>query len=40
MTYHSGNDNGSWLDTCTVPANDHALCTAILNQFVDWYGAN
>ncbi|MGP8059041.1 MAG: DUF4850 domain-containing protein [Acidimicrobiales bacterium] len=40
MTYQSGNDNGSWLDTCTLPASDHALCTAVLNQFVDWYGAN
>jgi hypothetical protein len=40
MTYHSGNPNGSWLETCTLPATDHAICTAVLNNFVDAYGTN
>jgi hypothetical protein len=40
MTYYSGNDNGSWLDTCTLPSSDHALCTVALNTFVAWYGNN
>jgi len=38
MTYYSGNDNGSWLDTCTLPANESQVCTVALNTFVDWYG--
>lgn len=40
MTYHSGNNNGSWIDTCTLPDNEQALCTAVLNNFVAAYGAN
>ena len=39
MTYYSGNYNGSWLDTCTMPNSDHALCTVALNAFVAWYGS-
>jgi signal peptidase I len=38
MTYYSGNENGSWLDTCTLPASDHLLCTAALNLFTSDYG--
>jgi serine/threonine protein kinase len=40
MTYYSGNDNGSWTDSCTLPASQQALCTVVLNRFVDWYGTN
>lgn len=40
MTYHSGNDNGSWLDTCTLPYSQQALCTAVLNNFAQTYGAD
>ena len=38
MTYYSGNENGSWQDTCTLPSSEHAICTVALNRFVDWYG--
>jgi len=40
MTYYSGNDNGSWMDACTLPASQTAVCTVALNRFVDWYGNN
>jgi hypothetical protein len=39
MTYHSGDDNGSWLDTCTLPYSQQALCTAVLNNFATTYGS-
>ena len=39
MTYHSGNENGSWLDTCTLPYSQQALCTAVLNNFATTYGS-
>lgn len=38
MTYYSGNENGSWLDTCTLPYSQQALCTTALNLFVSDYG--
>jgi len=38
MTYHSGNNDGSWLDTCTLPPADGALCTTALHAFVMAYG--
>lgn len=40
MTYHSGDDNGSWLDTCTLPYSQRALCTAVLNNFAQMYGSD
>ena len=40
MTYYSGNENGSWLDTCTLPNSEHALCTVALNAFVKFYGSD
>jgi hypothetical protein len=40
MTYHPGAQDGSWLDTCTLPSSDRAECTVALNSFIDWYGAN
>ena len=43
MTYYpydSGNDDGSYLDTCTLPAAEQSICTVVLNRFVDWYGAD
>jgi hypothetical protein len=38
MTYYSANEDGSWLDTCTLPNSEHALCTVALNSFVSLYG--
>ena len=38
MTYHTSNFTRSYVDTCTLPSSDHALCTAILNNFVQSYG--
>jgi hypothetical protein len=38
MTYYSGDESGSWLDTCTLPTSEHQLCTVVLNQFVLDYG--
>ena len=43
MTYYpydTGNDDGSYLDTCTLPAAEQSICTVVLNRFVDWYGAD
>jgi hypothetical protein len=34
------NDNGSYLETCTLPASQQSMCTVILDRFVDWYGAD
>ena len=39
MTYYSGNPNGSWLETCTMPPGQKDLCTATLNYFTETYGA-
>jgi hypothetical protein len=38
MTYHTSSFTRSYVDTCTLPSSDHALCTAILNNFVQSYG--
>lgn len=39
MTYvNLTNAAPSYLDTCTLPASQHALCTAALNLFVSSYG--
>jgi hypothetical protein len=38
MTYYPRAADGSWLETCTLPGTDTAECTAILNNFVSWYG--
>jgi hypothetical protein len=32
-----GNYVTSWLETCTLPYSQHALCTAVLNDFVARY---
>ena len=37
MTYIPGNNNGSYLETCTLPDNAHTTCTALLNDFVARY---
>jgi hypothetical protein len=34
MTYVPYSHNGSWIETCTLPPDDHALCTASLDYFV------
>jgi hypothetical protein len=39
MTFYPNSPSGSWLDTCTLPPADHALCTTSLNVFVAWYGS-
>jgi hypothetical protein len=39
MTYHSGDENGSWIETCTLPYSQQALCTAVLNNFAQNYGS-
>jgi pimeloyl-ACP methyl ester carboxylesterase len=39
MTYPpSAQDYGSWQETCTLPASEKDVCTAVLNTFVSWYG--
>lgn len=38
MTYHPGNPNGSYLETCTLPSSAKAECTATLNNFIADYG--
>jgi hypothetical protein len=38
MTYHPSAQDGSWQDTCTLPASEKNICTAVLNTFVSWYG--
>lgn len=38
MTYYPDNRNGSWVETCTLPAAQRAVCTAILNAFIASYG--
>jgi serine/threonine protein kinase len=39
MTYPpSAQDDGSWLETCTMPPSEKNICTAVLNTFVSWYG--
>lgn len=38
MTYHPSAQDGSWQETCTLPASEKDVCTAVLNTFVSWYG--
>jgi hypothetical protein len=38
MTYHPSAPDGSWQETCTLPASEKNECTAVLNTFVSWYG--
>lgn len=38
MTYHPTAQDGSWQETCTLPASEKNVCTAVLNTFVAWYG--
>lgn len=38
MTYHPSSEDGSWLETCTLPASEKNICTAVLNTFISWYG--
>lgn len=39
MTYYSGSENGSWVETCTLPAASKNLCTATLDYFLASYGS-
>jgi hypothetical protein len=34
ITYYSGNQDGSWVETCTMPAASKDLCTATLDYFL------
>lgn len=38
MTYYSGNQDGSWVETCTLPAASKDVCTTTLNYFLTSYG--
>jgi Protein kinase domain/Domain of unknown function (DUF4850) len=38
MTYHPSGQDGSWQETCTLPASQKNICTAVLNTFISWYG--
>jgi hypothetical protein len=38
MTFPPYSNNGSWLETCTLPPADSALCTVSLDYFVGHYG--
>jgi hypothetical protein len=38
MTYYSGDVNGSWLETCTLPAAEKDICTVSLDHFTTAYG--
>jgi hypothetical protein len=38
MTYYPRAAGGSWLETCASPGTATAQCTAILDNFVSWYG--
>jgi hypothetical protein len=38
MTYHPHAPDGSWRETCTLPASHKDECTAVLNAFLSWYG--
>ena len=41
VTYHpdTAEDLPSYIETCTLPGDDHAVCTAVLDDFVAAYGA-
>jgi hypothetical protein len=38
MTYYSGNQDGSWIETCTLPTASKDVCTTTLNYFLTSYG--
>lgn len=38
MTFYLNNEDGSWLETCTLPDVMHPLCTLSLREFVALYG--
>jgi hypothetical protein len=38
MTYHPSGQDGSWLETCTLPASEKNICTTALSTFISWYG--
>jgi hypothetical protein len=38
MVYGPGSAmDGSWTETCTLPASEHAICTLSLNEFASLY---
>jgi hypothetical protein len=40
MTYHPGDQDGSWTETCTLPPAGKDLCTAALDYFTNPYGTH
>lgn len=40
MTYNPQSENGSYIDTCTLPANDQPICDVALDAFVANYGSD
>jgi hypothetical protein len=38
LAYSPTQSPGLYLDTCTLPPNEHATCTAALNYFITVYG--
>jgi hypothetical protein len=38
VTYTPYSNDGSWIETCTLPVSDHSLCQLSLNLFVSSYG--
>jgi hypothetical protein len=39
MTYYSADQNGSWLETCTLPAAEKDMCILSLDHFTAAYGS-
>ncbi|KJF17452.1 hypothetical protein [Acidithrix ferrooxidans] len=39
MTYNPNTNDGSWAETCVLPASQHAICFAIVSNFVASYGS-
>jgi hypothetical protein len=37
MTYHPGNVNGSWVETCTLPDSKELLCSITIKTFLADY---
>jgi hypothetical protein len=38
VTYSAGKGRGSYIATCTLPQDEHDMCTASLNYFIAVYG--
>ena len=38
MTFHPRSNNGSWIETCTLPVSEQRVCFVVLSQFANAYG--